>query len=223
MRAVGRSLGKSAFLLVLMASPALAGPITIGLNTTTTLNSRNTTLGVSISDPIPFGYFDLLLWYDVKILNFLKAERAGELNTWEYFTYRYGLVEPETGYVRLIGIADMNNGVDPGDVYSLSGEIIKLTFIVSEDRSLIGQCTPLYWSWPECDENRLLSVHGDTMFYAHDIAALLPQDSCLFADDGNAHIPVVRFQDGRVGIIPPEAMEKGDCDGDGAIDGVDVM
>jgi len=118
--------------------------------------------------------FDLLIGYDASALTFVQAT-AGELLTdcgWEYFTYRYG---PDgncesgcpSGMLRLVGLAETNNGPShpscygpsDGGVYTLAD----LTFLVSNDRTFECQYVPVYFYWLDCGDNSVSNIDGDSL------------------------------------------------------------
>jgi len=144
-----------------------------------------------------FSYHRSLVVEDIKPL--------GTLASWEYFTYR--LLTPEncgldcdTGLIRLTGIADLPGGIDPGDVYFLDGEIVRLRFLAPDQVDYMGQCIPLHWVWSDCNDNSLTSVTGDTVFLASDIETLLPSENCLDPGGTIEKISALEFVDGGVCI-----------------------
>ena len=116
--------------------------------------------------------FDFLIGYDVSALAFTGAI-AGELfdipgaYEWEYFTYRYnwngncGNGCP-TGLVRVVGMADQNDGahhpVGGGAGGALTpiadGTVLfYLDFLVTNDRNYGCMFVPVYWYWMDCGDN----------------------------------------------------------------------
>jgi hypothetical protein len=98
----------------------------------------------AIPDDGNAGGYDFLICYDQSGLSFLGAD--GGPDGWEYFTYRTGPFGGNCsgacpdGYVRLISIAEMNNGtpVDPAD-FDLDGEVLAcLEFNITSDRNFIN-------------------------------------------------------------------------------------
>jgi hypothetical protein len=170
-----------------------------------TLNGQQVVVPVNIDSVAgPIGGFDFLICYDPSVLTFLSAESAEALDGWEYFTYRYGPngncggACPE-GYVRLIAIANMNNGVQPPEsVYYPIGSVAELTFQVSPDRNLINQCVPINFCWVDCGDNTMSSRSGDTTWVDH----LMIVDTCQSNAKTNP-IPGICFSTGYVCIMEP--------------------
>ena len=130
----------------------------------------------------PMGGFDFLIGYDASSLAFSEAILSEWLVDcgWEYFTYRYswngncGTACP-TGLVRLIGIAETDNGPNHpdygciGETPSAEGEIATLTFFVSNDRTLECMYLPIQFYWIDCNDNSISSVTGDTLFVSRHV------------------------------------------------------
>ncbi len=184
------------------------------MDTTSVLPGRNATIRLSITNPPEMGGFDFLIAYD-PTMAFLDAVPIGVLADWEYFTYRKSYQDNcgggcPTGVLRLIGLADMPDGVTPDEaVYHPEGPIIELTFATPESFNYIGQCFPISWTWYDCGDNTISSRTGDTLFMASEIADILPGEDCLAGDKGYAPIPLIDFCNGLICIIPPED-DRGD-------------
>jgi hypothetical protein len=160
---------------------------------------------VKIADGYALGGLDLLLCYDQTGLSFLGAEAEGNLAAWEYFTWRHS---PQsncpggcpTGYVRVVAIADLDNGPthhpDPSEFY-LDGEIIVLRFQVTSDRNFIESCLLVGFCTLECGDNALSSKSGDTTF--------LPIGSDISCIDQGKTLPrdIINICNGRVCIQEP--------------------
>ena len=186
------------------------------------LPGYNATVNVSIdTGHVPIGGFDLLISYDAGGgINFLSAKTLGDLEDyWEYFTYRYSQQDNcgggcPSGYIRLVGIYDMPNGMAPGGI-NLEGDFVELTFQTTEDRSFLGQCFWLDWAWFDCGDNTLSSITGDTLYIAIDTVGWGPLHEfvdggwCLDPDKGVVPIPCVVFRRGCICLIPPED-DRGD-------------
>ncbi len=143
-----------------------------GSNIIPILNGQQATAYVTLSNSYPLGGIDLLICYDVSGLSFINAFAVDELANWEYFTWRHSPNSNcqgscPSGYVRIIAIADLDNGPanhpDPADFY-LSGEIVGLVFNVTSDRNFINQCLNVGFCVLDCGDNALSSVSGDTLF-----------------------------------------------------------
>ncbi len=139
-------------------------------------------------DSIPFGGFDLLIGYDAAALAFTEAAISEYLNScgWEYFTYRYGAPPGLyfSGLVRIVGVAETNNGGIHPD-YDCIGGIIPLpiatiTFFVSNDRQYECTFQPVAFYWGDCGDNAISTIDGDTLAlnrYIYDYDGSEIQDS----------------------------------------------
>jgi hypothetical protein len=136
------------------------------------LNGQIATVYVTLSNTYPLGGIDLLLCYDPSGLTFLDAFAVDELANWEYFTWRHSPNSNcsgscPSGYVRIIAIADLDNGPalhpDPADFY-LDGKVVGLHFVVTSDRNFINQCLSVGFCTLNCGDNALSSKSGDTLF-----------------------------------------------------------
>ncbi|MBK7143165.1 MAG: T9SS type A sorting domain-containing protein [bacterium] len=127
---------------------------------------------VTIDSVLPargLGGFDLLITFDNAGLA-LQSVTEGDIYEqcgWEYFTYRYGAdsncPDCPPGLVRVIGIAETNNGDDHptcGFPDSLPATLFTLRFFVSNDRSLDCTYSPIRFFWRDCDDNRLKCESG---------------------------------------------------------------
>ncbi|MEW5700859.1 MAG: T9SS type A sorting domain-containing protein [Candidatus Zixiibacteriota bacterium] len=141
-----------------------------------TLNGLTVKTYVNVSDGylLAVGGLNLLICYDQTGLTFLGANKIGNMSTWEYFTWRYSSQSNceggcPTGYLRIVSIADLDNGPThhPSTFY-LDGAIIELTFQATADRNMIGQCFNVGFCTLECGDNTFSSVSGDTLFVAID-------------------------------------------------------
>ncbi|MCK5124857.1 MAG: T9SS type A sorting domain-containing protein [candidate division Zixibacteria bacterium] len=126
------------------------------------------------SDPI--GGFDFLLTYDNTLLTFSEASLGQYFSDcgWEYFTYRQswngncGSACP-TGQIRLVGLAETNNGPYHPDYDCIGGasatdEIIaNLTFFVTSDVNANNQLAHVKFFWMDCGDNSISVPSGDTL------------------------------------------------------------
>ncbi|MBU8932546.1 MAG: T9SS type A sorting domain-containing protein [candidate division Zixibacteria bacterium] len=132
-------------------------------------------LDSTIQLPNEMGGFDFLVQYDASALTFQSAELGALLDTsgcaWEYFTYRYGPngncgpAACPSGFVRMIGIAETNNGANHPECFSgTDGQLVSMNFLVTNDRTYECQYIPIRWSWYDCGDNTISSKSGDTLF-----------------------------------------------------------
>jgi hypothetical protein len=156
------------------------------------------------------GGFDFLICYDQSGLSFLSA--SGGPQGWEYFTYRTGQFGGNCsggcpdGYVHLIGIADMNNGlpVDPAD-FNLDGKTLAcLTFNVTSDRNFINSCLHVGFCSFDCGDNVVSDKSGNITWTPRDGVNLGPYYSC----DGNnkptdSTVPAISYCPGAICVCEP--------------------
>ncbi|MBK7141750.1 MAG: T9SS type A sorting domain-containing protein [bacterium] len=125
----------------------------------------------------PIGGFDLLIKYDNSALTLSEVLPGGFITDcgWEYFTYRFGANGNcaggcPSGLVRIVSIAETNNGNNHPDCFTnyppppgIDSVIASLKFLVTNDRTLECQYTPVEFFWIDCGDNGLSSVDGDSL------------------------------------------------------------
>jgi len=120
--------------------------------------------------------FDFLIGYDLSALTFVGAEGAGALfdipgaYEWEYFTYRYswngncGNGCP-SGLLRVVGMAEQNDGAHHPNLAPYTGTLFTLDFLVTNDRNFGCMYAPVYFYWMDCGDNTLaFNYRSETMF-----------------------------------------------------------
>ncbi len=115
------------------------------------------------------GGFEILIDYDASVLNFngLHWDTEGTLNEWEYLTYREDDVDCGAScpsqFVRLVGIADMNNGSDhpPVSSFTPNGIMVTIDFLVANDQNLGDQFLPIKFHWFDCGDNSFSDPTGN--------------------------------------------------------------
>jgi len=122
----------------------------------------------------PLGGFDFLIAYDATPLNFIKATPGDFYDQcdWEYFTYRYGPFgncgsECPSGMLRVVGIAETNNGPYHPSCFlpdPLPAVLFTLDFLVSDNRVYECEFVPISFFWCDCGDNTLWSRNGDSLF-----------------------------------------------------------
>jgi hypothetical protein len=145
------------------------------------LQGHYETVGVSfLGATFGVGGFDFLIGYDASVLTFVEAELSADLEDcgWEYFTYRYnwngncGNACP-SGLLRLVGLAETNNGPNHPDdacLANLGGKgIADLTFFVSNDRTYECMYAAVKFYWMDCGDNTISDLSGDTLYMADGI------------------------------------------------------
>lgn len=207
-----------------------------------TLQGHHENVSVYLDDMIvphnEMGGFDFLIAYDQTALTFLLAEPGQMLLDcgWEYFNYRQGAsgnCGPNacpSGIVRVVAMAETNNGANhPSCFYSSPGELINLTFLVTNDRTFECQYAPIRWIWYDCGDNAISSVSGDSLFisrYVYDFEGTeitdptfgFPtyfgaQNDCDTAlGDGKPDpLRIIDFQNGGVDIVCADSIDaRGD-------------
>ena len=194
------------------------------------------------SAPPDMGGFNLLIAYDASALTFQGAT-AGEMLDrcdWEYFTYRYGADGNcnggcPSGLVRLVGIAETNNGPNhPVDACDAEGVLANLSFLVSNDRTLECQYVPIRFFWIECGDNTITNAAGTILYLATTVkewpgdgANLMetyeavfpsfigPEDGCFDGDKEDV-LSDIDFVNGGIDIICADSIDaRGDLNLDG--------
>jgi len=139
-----------------------------------TLSGRNHTMYVHAnagSVPGLAGGFNFLICYDQSGLSFLGAGQTAALG-WEYFTYRTGMFGGNcgsacpNGFVRLVGIADLNNGIAlDGSKFEINGkDLAWLKFFVTADRNYINSCFHVKFCSIECGDNSISDSTGNILW-----------------------------------------------------------
>jgi len=188
-----------------------------------TFGGQNHTVGIWV-DPATgpsggVGGFEFLICYDQSLLRFLSAARGGDLDpTWEYFTYRTGQFGGNcggacpNGYVKLVGIADMNNGVTPApSAFKLAGVIATLTFFVDGNVNYIGLCPHVGFCSYDCTDNSISSKDGYTLYVPTGVGITLGPDYSCDGNNKPGHVvnPFIDFCPGAICIDrPPD--DRGD-------------
>jgi hypothetical protein len=168
------------------------------IDTVRTLNGLAATVPIIREDAsLPIGGFDLLVSYDQSALTFLSAAMGSSLDSleWEYFTYRTGAGGNCTGgcpsgMVRLIAIADLDNGPTHHPIIGhddSSGILATLKFQVTGDQNFIGQCIPVRFYWNDCGDNVFSSVSGDTTYLENTISDA--SGNMLWEEDDDVQFP----------------------------------
>jgi YD repeat-containing protein len=149
------------------------------------------------------GGFDLLMAYDRSALNFQKIIE-GPLFTqcgYEYFTYRtwfWPSYEPHFfwgGIVRVIAIADMNDGANHPDYQCAEAlaptpgnplVLFTLDFVVTDNRLFECNYAPINFFWTDCGDNTISSLSGDTLYVSRFVYGF---DLIGEISDGNTGFP----------------------------------
>lgn len=159
------------------------------------------------------GGFDLLLTYDASAIALQGANIAGtSIDGWEYFRYtlRSGACGSSCppGLVRLVGLADINNGAHhpPSGTLSPDGVLVNMVFLVANNQNLGGQFVPINFIWYDCADNSFSDTTGTKLFI--DKRVLSYEDLILWDEDDNVNYPEnLRLQ----GVGAPDTCIKGDA------------
>ena len=190
------------------------------IDTIYSLSGRNATVKIRGYRVMEMGGYNFLICYDPTVLKFSAAAADTALSQWEYFTYRTGAstgCNPcGAGSLRLIGIADMNNGSPhPSEsAYLPKGPMIAITFYVTADRLFINQCGYIRFCSDACGDNVISNRSGDTLYTSFTGVA----DSC-FNSPKNVPLKRIQFCDGSICIVPPPD-DRGDVNLDGIANSV---
>ncbi len=193
------------------------------------LNGREATVGVSLQYGFVqgTGAFDFLLCYDKSVLALTGVEKGDGIADWEYFTYRTGALGQNcgsgcpSGYIRLIGIRDMNDGnVPPAGSEFVSGYVAFLTFYVTEDRSFLDLCARIGFCSIDCGDNIISDITGnevalgfadqnDPQGYFLTLGPDYDLQACLEGFKGVNPVTNIYFDPGYICIVPPDD-DRGD-------------
>ncbi len=190
--------------------------------------------------------FDILISYDASALSFMNATKAGSvIEAYEYFTYNLNNGacggNCPSGIVRLVGIADINNGSahPPDSVYTPQGPIAYIEFQVANDQNLGSQFLPINFVWYDCGDNTFSNPSGTLLYtdlrifnaeniliWDEDDDVAYPSgsrpfgigapDECMTGTDKGQPYRCVEFYNGGICITPPEELDdRGDINLDG--------
>ena len=170
------------------------------------------------------GGFDFLLAYEAAALNFIQATPGDFYDQcdWEYFTYRfmapgYCILEPSHALLRVVCIAETNNGPYYPSCFlpdSLPAVLFTIDFLVTDDRTWECLFVPISFFWCDCGDNVMVSRPGDTLFisrFVYDSAGVdITQDDSLptyfgapseCLSDPHSRIRLIDFYNGGVEIF----------------------
>ncbi|MCH7879908.1 MAG: T9SS type A sorting domain-containing protein [candidate division Zixibacteria bacterium] len=119
----------------------------------------------------PVAGFDILISYDASAVAFLFADPGSAITDWEFFTFNNGPfascgVACPKGLLRLVAIGDVNDGVNhpPPGAFDVNGELVKITFLISQDQNLSSQLIPVSFLWLDCGDNAYSNPSGDELY-----------------------------------------------------------
>ncbi|MCP4569833.1 MAG: T9SS type A sorting domain-containing protein [FCB group bacterium] len=210
------------------------------------LQGHFTDVSINIENDDPtFGGFDFLVAYDASALSFIEATPGQLLEDcgWEYFTYRYGADGNcgdacPSGLLRIIAIAETEDGPNHPTCYGPPDvdphELVKMNFLVTNDRTFECQYVPIQFFWGDCSDNSISSVDGEILYVSDHVydfegtditdstfgfpTYLGVQAGCLDGDK-NIPLPFINFTNGGVDIICSEDIDaRGDINANGVKD-----
>lgn len=123
------------------------------------------------------GGFDLLIAYDQSALSISNIHPGDVITScgWEYFTFSFGASNCgsgcPSGLVRIISIAETNNGPNHPDCFleDAIGSLATIDFLVSNDATLECQYAPVEFFWLDCGDNTMSSKEGDTLWVSREV------------------------------------------------------
>ncbi|MFH1687062.1 MAG: hypothetical protein ABIE70_06015 [bacterium] len=127
-------------------------------------------LAQSEANPVDLGGFDLLLAYDDQSLQIMNASPGELLDScgWEYFNYANGSVGgcgDSTGMIRLVALADINNGPFHPDCFgSTGGQLARIDYFVPWDTTNYTRRIAFDWQWCDCGDNTFTDLSGDSLW-----------------------------------------------------------
>jgi len=142
------------------------------------------------------GGFDFLVAYDASALTAMAA-LPGDLideGKFEYFTYRFGAFGNcdggcPSGLIRITGLREQNDGIFNTNHITGPGELAKIQFFVSNDRTYECQFVPVRFFWLDCADNTLASENGNWLYLGQSVYTFegdLITDPAIFGYTGPA-------------------------------------
>lgn len=123
----------------------------------------------NLRSPWEAAGFEMLIEYDHTGISLLSVAPSDDLDAWgwEYFEYRFDSV----GQVRLIVIAEMNNGSHhPSNLLNQDCDLAIFDFRVVNNPANIGRELPIRFLWADCGDNSFASApDGDSLYISHDV------------------------------------------------------
>jgi hypothetical protein len=153
------------------------------------------------------GGFDFLVCYDDSAIAVTSASGGSDLHPdWEYFTYRFGILNDScnycpAGFLRLVGLADINDGVTPSDsAFQLMGCVAEVNFTASSDPVFSNTQHTVGFCSLDCGDNAIASRSGDTLFVPRSGSTLGPHYDTLACYADSTVIPLVDYTPGSIRI-----------------------
>ncbi|MFH2035502.1 MAG: FlgD immunoglobulin-like domain containing protein, partial [Candidatus Zixiibacteriota bacterium] len=192
----GCNIETGSFAVTLEATPACSVCVNVAIETDSSVAVGTRVpvyLNVETNDQV--GGFDFLIGYDVTVMTFIEIIKGSAISNWEYFTYRIGNSEDcsgsscPSGILRIVGIADANNGPYHPPVEQLmpQGTLAKITMQVVNDQNLGGLFLPIKFFWSDCGDNTFSDPSGTELYID---AKIYDADDILIWDEfDDTHYP----------------------------------
>lgn len=121
-------------------------------------------VNINLENLEPIAGFEILVNYDVSILTISSVSEIGtRVESFEYFSYRLN-EEDIPGDVRIIGVADLEDGAAADDLTPGAGSVAKLSFLVSRNLGFAGYYVPVIFVFRdtlEGNDNTLIGPSGE--------------------------------------------------------------
>ena len=147
-------------------------------------------IGTALEGTGGIGGFNILIAYDNSAMSLQEVLEGSIYDScgWEYFTFRFGADGNcsggcPSGLVRVIGIAETNNGANhpvPNCVIPDGTTLFDLKFLVSNDRTLECQYAPVRFFWIDCGDNAISSADGNYLYVETEIFDFGTYDTLTF-------------------------------------------
>jgi len=133
-------------------------------------------VAVNIETDMYIGGFDLLMSFDASVMAFVRMDPGPALGgdsdpgRWEYLDHRLNSAGCgsgcPSGLIRVVGIADINNGPShpDHDLLSPNGTMFYLTFQIANDQNLGDQFLPLRFMTYDCGDNAVSDTTGNELY-----------------------------------------------------------
>ena len=168
-------------------------------------------LSVNIFSGVGIGGFKLYIEYDPSVMMFLSVERGDLIDDFDGYYDEYQHVKKydfqyfntrllpcaqqcETYKIKIVGIADMPDGVINGELAAGEGELLKLRFKVANDLNLHDLCLPVKFEFDydfDLKAPSFSSGSGDSLYVDLDWPGEL-------TGPNYGIFPIVTFEDGGV-------------------------
>jgi hypothetical protein len=145
------------------------------------------------------GAFDLAVRYDKNAVTVLGVDRGAAVSAWEYFTYRLENSTDGSGVIRLVGIADLNDGVlPPLEAFMPVGVLANVRMSVTSDPAYVGRSFSLDPCLNGCTDNTVVTRDGGKTIAMEEANF----DECASSLSGMV-VPGVKFASARLEVTEP--------------------